>query len=158
MNIILLVSLLFSPQLYTEEWIDYSAHILAGETIPGCASCHEVIACTLINDAESRIQNGDTPFTLYPNRWHGWRENNSNYKKVIEKMLIVGCDDYPTCRYLGNGVDYTTVFRYWSDVEPVVYTIDSDNRSIVCVPFKNLPLTNTYKCDIILSDGDIRIE
>ncbi len=133
---------LFSPLLYTTKWINYSASIVAGETSPdySCRDCHKIIACTLIHDAENRIERNITPYTLYPDRWYGWRDTNEMYKEFVLEALEEGCDEFPVCQFLGNKSDYYNHFRYLSAVTPFVV-----EDTIFCVPFEEFSESRVFK-------------
>lgn len=150
MKFLSLVILLFSSVLYEDSWIDYATHILSGETVPYCDECDKWIACTLIQDAEKRIEAGISPYTLYPNRWHGWRDSYSDAnRKNLEYVLYNGCEEYPACTFLGNLSDYQYWLGSYANLVPS-HVIGNTYGAIVCIPYDSLPVhkyespTNIY--------------
>lgn len=88
------------PQWATGEWIDFAAHIVAGET-RSVPSANRIVACTLIRDIESGWQ----PWSLRK-RWYGWKTPTDQERRSVIEALN-GCLDIPVYRFVGSPSDLT---------------------------------------------------
>ena len=152
MNILLIVGLILSPMLYTQSFENYASSIIAGESVPGCIECHRLIACTILNDAQKRIDRGVSPYTLHPGRWHGFNRNFSEeHVEALQWALDTKCEGMPACKYLGNMNDY----KYWlrnggiNNIQAVI--VGNKVAAVVCVPWaspKPYVMTHAHRYNV----------
>lgn len=101
------------------------AGIIAGETIPGNETAHNIIACTILYD----LGRGYTTNTL-PNRWYGWRRPGQEHFDAWDRAVDGMCEHYPICRFLGNRQDFDL---HWQWIEAPTVHIKDGRFEVVCV-------------------------
>ena len=120
------------PEWATQRWIRDAAGIVAGETVPNCATCDLWIACTIVEDVTLRDYH---PWRLRPGRWHGWRRPSERHLVAVEKALGAGgCSAAPTCAFLGSASDYLGIWRFGLAQGELCHVIGNRHGAIICVP------------------------
>lgn len=130
LTIMTVITLLVYPAMFDADFLDYAAHIYAGETLPGSDTANAWIVCTILRDAYRIQEVGGSVYALHPGRWNGWKEPTQAQREFVES---VDCSKVPMCAFVGNMNDYSLWRRSFSaDVTSLV--TGNEHGIVVCVP------------------------
>lgn len=130
LTIMTVITILVSPGMFDDSFIDYAAHIYAGETLPENDTANEWIVCTILRDAYRIEAVGGSPYGLHPGRWNGWKEPT---REQLEFVRSVDCSKVPMCAFVGNMNDYSLWRKSFSSGVTSLIT-GNQYGIVVCVP------------------------
>lgn len=136
LTVAVVMSLVVSPAMFDTAFLDYAAHIFAGEYLPDSEIANTWIVCTILRDGLSRYLAGVSPYTLHPGRWNGWKAPSQAQRDFVTH---IDCTEVPWCAFVGTISDYN-VWRHYLAPNRVSLIVGNQHGIVVCVPVETIVL------------------
>ena len=136
LTVLVALSLVVSPAMFDAQFLDYAAHIYAGEYLPESETANTWIVCTILRDALGRELAGISKYTLHPGRWNGWKAPTDAQRAFV---AAVDCTEVPWCAFVGNWTDYNLWRRSYA-ADRVALVTGNGHGVVVCVPVETIVL------------------